>query len=394
MKNKKEYAAPVFLGQNIYLKPNYIVSIPEYYREGGNLRSLDFIANQENLKNNKHDGRLSKKSVQALKNAINWLCLSAKEKWLFSEEKQKNFKFKTNLITLTLPDTKEPISSTDFQKKLLNPWLTYMRQKHKLKNYVWRVEFQANGKLHAHITSDTYLQWQDIRDSWNRLMDNHGYLQLFYEKYKHKDPNSTDVHSTYNVKNIAGYIAKYLSKQGNTYTYSLKAISDQIKKATESGITESKINALIQKQNKLINKKVKPLGWKDKNAWYHHKHNFWNSPLNPRPITGRIWSCSKELSAAGKVVVHIPSDECAQELKCLMHRDIEYKEIFSAPPKNIHAQYAPDDFRNQPRKIGEVYFLKANDWFTKINGVIREAFEKTRWMISRASEDQPVLELG
>lgn len=349
---QKEYKAPVYIGQNLYIKPSYVVSIPEYYKESSGM-SMDFLKNMENLKDNEHKGKLSRKAITGLRNSINWLCLAAKKKRVFSREKNFNFWFKINFVTLTLPDTPEAIGSADLQNKLLNPWLTYMRKYHGLKNYVWRLEFQANGKLHVHISTDSFLHLAVVRDQWNRLLDKNGYLDQFYKANGHKDPNSTDIHATKKVKNMAAYLAKYMSKKGSEYKLS--------KKKTP----------------------VKPLHVLNSKAWYIQRVNFWNSPFNPRPIKGKIWSCSRELSRANKLAVHIAADEIKENLSCFMRSDIEYKDI-SIEPKTIAAQFDPTAWQNQPRKIGEIYYLKALDWFTKIRGKARKAFTDTIEAIQNA----------
>lgn len=379
-KTKKEYAPPVFIGQNLYVKPSYVVSIPEYYKENGSCSVLE-LQNQENLLDNDHNGKLSRKAVTGLRNSINWLCLAAKKKRVFNKTENKNFYFKINFITLTLPDTKEPILSTDLQKKLLNPFLTYMRKYHGLKNYVWRLEFQANGKLHVHLTSDTFLHHVTIRETWNRLLEKNDYLELFYNKNGHMNPNSTDVHATKKIKNMAAYLAKYMSKKNSMYKEKEVLIHDLVKKVSEFKNGKALVNFEKSLRHKLTNDLFKNNGMRGnyaiKKGWYFQRLNFWNSPFNPRPISGRIWSCSAELSKANKSVVHIAANEMEQ-LKCLMRSDIEYKEIHSPAPKTIHAQFAPNDWRNQPRKIGEVYFLKAMDWYSKITGALRQKFEQTR----------------
>jgi hypothetical protein len=384
--NRKEYTAPVFIGQNLYIKPSYIVSIPEFTRDGGDQRTLAFIENQENLKDNDQNGKLSRKAITQLRNSINWLCLAAKRKRVFVKAKQSSFEFKVNFITLTLPDTEKPITSADLQKDLLNPFLTYMRKYHDLKNYVWRLEFQANGKLHVHISADTFLDYRVIRNAWNRLLDKCGYLDEFFKSEGHKDPNSTDVHATRKIKNMAAYISKYMSKQGNEFKYPLKVISEKINAAISAGIPEKGIQAMVERKKKIMYSPARRLHPLDRKGWYFQRVNFWNSPFNPRPITGRIWGCSKSLSQANKLVVHVPANECHQDLRCLMANDIQYKEIFSKPPETIHAQFAPDAITSQPRKIGEVYFLKAIDWFTKINGPVRKAFEQTRSQINALTQ--------
>jgi hypothetical protein len=388
MKKQKEYTPPVYIGQNLYIKPNYIVSIPEYYKEGGKGMSIEALKNRENLKNNDHAGKLSRKAIRNLKNSINWLCIAAKKKRVFNRKTNSNFYFKVNFVTLTLPDTKEPITSNDLQKKLLNPFLTYMRKYHGLKNYVWRLEFQANGKLHVHLTTDSFLHLTTIREAWNRLLDNNGYLQLFFEKEGHKNPNSTDVHATKKVKNMAAYLAKYMSKKGNKFELKEKVLIELEKEKREKLTPEQfeKFSFILAKRKKqTFSLRSTKAGYyvskKAQNDWYFQRLAFWNSPFNPRQIKGRIWSCNAELSKAGKTVLHIPASDAADDLKCLMRSDIEYKEIIQKPT-GIFATYAPDDWRNQPRKIGEVYFLKAIDWFTKINGEIRKKFEAVRAEIS------------
>lgn len=393
MKKREQYQPPVYIGQNLYIKPSYIVSIPEFYKENDS-RSLAELKNEENLLDNDQNGKLSRKAITNLRNSINWLCLAAKKKWVYNKELQKWFYFKVNFVTLTLPDTDEPIGSEDLQKKLLNPFLTYMRKYHGLKNYVWRLEFQANGKLHVHLTSDSFLHLGAIRDTWNRLMDKHGYLDKFYKENNHKDPNSTDVHSTRKIKNLAGYLAKYMSKQGSTPQYPLKMIQDKIDQSLLIGVNEKTISAMVRKKEILKKSKVKPLGVMDWKAWYVQRINFWNSTFNPRPITGRLWGCSKALSQANKTSLHIPNGEgIAQDLKCLMQSDIRYEEIFSKAPETIHSQFAPQDWRNQPRKIGEIYFLTAVDWFKKMNGVIRQKFDEVRGSITHQVTHY-TLELG
>lgn len=351
-KDRNEYTAPVFVGQNVYIKPNYIVSIPEYHFEGGGKMSLKAVLNQDNLKDNKQNGKLSKKAVMSLKTAINWLCISAKKKWVFNQDKQMWFGFKVNFITLTLPDTYSAIGSAEFQKKLLNPFLTLMRTKYQLGNYVWRLEFQAIGKLHCHITTDTFIHLQVIKSSWNKLLQDNGYLDLFYKKNKHYNPNSTDIHATKKIKNLAAYLAKYMAKKNSEYKPSKK----------------------VKDKNKLTVHNYK--------GWYKQRLNFWNSNFNPRPITGRLWSCSKELSEANKCKVHIPAPDCADNLKCLMDKEIEYKEILAKPKETISAQFNPDDPANKPFKIGEMFYLKAIHWVTKIKGDIKNKFEQTRTVLS------------
>lgn len=251
-----------YIGQIIYIKPTQIVSVPEFDTPK-NYFSAARLANQSNLKLNKHNSKLSKKAISRIKTAINWLIVSAKVKYVYSKATNKRFSFKVNLITLTLPDTSVKITEHALKTKLMHPFLVYMKKYYGLKNYVWKVEFQKNGKLHLHLTTDTFISLHVLRHYWNSLLDKNNYLEDFKKKYKHNNPNSTDVHAVWKVKNLGAYISKYMSKNEES----------------------------VEK------------------------------------INGRIWGCNYELSDKNKCVVGINRDECSEELRCLMNPAIPYKEI-------------------------------------------------------------------
>lgn len=259
---KKQFEKPIYVGQNLYIRPNYIVSMPEYsFSTSGT--SVKFQANQKNLVNNLHNGKLSPKAIKNIKNAINWLLLSADKKRVYHKTTQRTFQFKISFITLTLPDTAESVNGTDFQKKLLNPFLVYLRKYHNLKNYVWKMELQKNGKLHCHLTCDAFLHYGILRTTWNRILSNNGLLEDFKRSFGHSNPNSTDIHSVYKVRNIAAYLAKYMSKQSKDF----------------------------------------------------------------ESYKGRIWGCNYELSRANKTSLHIPACDTAQEMRQLMSKQIGYSPI-------------------------------------------------------------------
>ena len=265
---RRTFETPIFVGQNLYIKPTYIVSCPEF-SFSNKYKSQAFLENTKNLRNNAHHGLISDKASKAIKNAVNWLVFSAQPKRVYSKKENKEFKFKVAFVTLTLPDTKNPITPADFQKKLLNPFLVYIRKYNNLKNYVWKMEYQQNGKLHCHLTVDIFIHYADIRKAWNRLLEKNGYLTEFEAKFGHKNPNSTDIHAVHKIKNIAAYISKYLSK---------------------------------------------PMGTDNK-------------------FTGRIWGCSYDLSRANKLAVHISSPDCATELFSLMNKNIKYEKIIQCNVK-------------------------------------------------------------
>lgn len=253
-----------YIGQILYIKPNMIVSVPEFDTPK-NYFSFARIENQRNLKMNKHKSKLSGKAIKRIKSATNWLVVSAKQKRVYNAATKKNFNFKINFITLTLPDTSEEIKEHAFKTKLMHPFLMYMKKYHGLNNYVWKIEFQNNGKLHVHLTTDTFILHHVIRAVWNRLLKSNNYLDDFIAKYKHDNPNSIDVHAVWKVRDLGAYLAKYLSK----------------------------------------------------------------NEQNTGTVNGRIWGCSHALSDKNKCVLGVDRDECHEVLRPLMNKNIDYKEITS-----------------------------------------------------------------
>jgi len=142
----------------------------------------------------------------------------------------------------------------------MHPFLVYMKKYKGLNNYVWKLEFQKNGKLHVHLTTDSFINHSELRFYWNNLLKKNGYLDKFISEHKHDNPNSTDVHSVWKVKNLGAYIAKYLAKNEDS-----------------EGV-----------------------------------------------INGRIWGCNYELSAKNKCVLHVPANELKEVLTELFNPIIAF----------------------------------------------------------------------
>lgn len=259
---RAEDSQPVYIGQNIYIRPTYIISLPEWSFPPRPF-SDRFLSNMKNLRTNSHGGAVSAKADKKIRHVINWLLLAAEKKRVYRLKDNSWFDFKINFITLTLPDTQRQISEPEFKQKLLNPFLVYARRFFKLKNYVWKIEYQQNGKLHLHLTSDTFIHHVKLRKCWNHILGANGFLADFSRKHGHANPNSTDVHSVRKIKNLAGYLCKYMAKQESV----------------------------------------------------------------ARKTKGRIWGCNYELSRALNCSVHLWPDECGKNLHPLMRKNIYWEKM-------------------------------------------------------------------
>src|SRR5690606_11900021 len=148
-------------------------------KKNKNSKSLD------NLKDNNHNFRISQSAKKNLKNKINWLYYLSKSKRVKTYSGKEIYNFKIGFITLTLP-SKQKDPTKFITNNLFNQFLTEIRQRTKMENYVWRLEFQKNKNVHYHI----------VMKIWNLILDNYGYIKPYTEK--HNKLSLRDYNSMYN----------------------------------------------------------------------------------------------------------------------------------------------------------------------------------------------------
>lgn len=165
----------------------------------------------KNLLVNKNHNKLSIKAKSKVKRSIKYLLYTAHEKKVYNPKFNSSYKFKVSFITLTLP-SKQQHSDKIIKSQLLNQFLIEAKKKWDLTNYVWKAERQGNGNLHFHILSDKFIPHYELRQVWNRIVNKLGYVDEYEKQHKKRNPNSTDIHSLYKVKNIYNYITKYMVK--------------------------------------------------------------------------------------------------------------------------------------------------------------------------------------
>lgn len=229
------------------------------------------IENEINLKTNKAT-EISKKAAKGIREKIEWLIAQAEWKTITDPETKKRFRFKINFITLTL-SSPQCHSDKVIKSQLLNQFITELRQKFKLQNYIWRAERQKNGNLHFHITTDIYVGWQWIQRTWNRVQNKLNYIDKFEDKHGHRNPNSTDIHSVKNLKNVAAYLTKYLTKndknakviEGRQWFISQNLSKNAKMTLTEDEVSYQEINEELRHAE--VEKKI---SLKYATAYYHN----------------------------------------------------------------------------------------------------------------------------
>lgn len=333
---------PIYIGLKFHIKPTSIVAI-KVFDGAVYSRSPAQKKTNENLLNNSGKGRVSEQSKRKMKAAIDWLCSAAKNKRVYSVEHKKSFYFKVNFITLTFSSTGKVPNYRTVANELLNPFLAYARKYFHLNNYVWKLELTAAGIPHIHITTDTFINHKRLRTAWNRILEQHGYLDGYINKYygisfddylnlyplkgkaKIEDrrkayeygiatgwrsPNTTDIHSTKSINNMAAYMCAYMAKRSHAIA----------------------------------------------------SHKGRKRTVRIRGNT-RVWSSSYALSSANKCSTHLWPNELHDNCTGLYSPHIKYKKIESEP----------NQFGRRST-IAEIFFVKPNQWSTIIKGELYRCY--------------------
>lgn len=192
-----------------------------------------------------HDFTISHQAQKNLQDKVTWLYHLARSRYTKTYSGKEIFNFKINFLTLTLP-SKQLHPTAQITSECFNQFLTEIRQRTGMENYVWRLEFQGNGNVHYHIVTDTFIDYFFCQKVWNRIINKLGYVDAFAEKMnnlsmleywqafgnsepsewvncqrkylkgrasKWQNPPSVDVKVCTSAKSISLYISKYFSKK-------------------------------------------------------------------------------------------------------------------------------------------------------------------------------------
>lgn len=239
---------------SLYFTPSHVTA---RYDVVGIERTANQISTHlRNFKSNQWKGKVSKQSLRKIRLAVQWLVFMADEKEVVDPATGKKVLYRAGVLTLNLPTGCEDVTADFFRDILLPSFFSSAKYFFGLENYIWKIEAQKRGALHAHITIDKFLPWQWVQDQWCKILEKHGLLESYrsrfgrmsageyvqhrketdlpkyrklfpdqatYEKHlitcyrkgkeqKWSKPNCTDIHSVRRVRNLAGYLSKYLSK--------------------------------------------------------------------------------------------------------------------------------------------------------------------------------------
>lgn len=194
----------------VQIRPKAIV---QFYQctnpKSFNRSSAIFTAHHKGVS---YSGKVSAGAKKRMKKAIQTLLAVSPPQTVIHPQLEHPVRFRLNFFTLTLPSAQGELKDEELRKGGLEPFLLYLRRKHKVREYVWKAERQKNGNIHYHITSNKFVFYQEVQDEWNFRMKGLGLLDKFREKHKHTNPHSTEVKAVKKVDQIERYLQKYFMK--------------------------------------------------------------------------------------------------------------------------------------------------------------------------------------
>lgn len=205
---------------------------------------------RENLKRQFHNFQISANSRKNLIEKILWLNQFAKARTIRTYNGKYIYNFRTSFITLTLPSIQRHPTG-EISNECFDSFLTTLRNRLGMKNYVWKLEFQENGNVHYHLITDTYVDYFFALKHWNNIINKLGYVDEYQAKMSEmswhdyvreyskggsvavtelarrygkgkrenwRNPNSVDMRAVRTNNNLHYYLSKYFAKAGDKPT--------------------------------------------------------------------------------------------------------------------------------------------------------------------------------
>lgn len=232
---------------------------------------------QKQPSSNKSTGRLSSKAAQRLAVCVELLTSAAQTKRLWWSEEKRYVSFKLSFVTLTLP-SKQVHTDNEIVTQVLKPFIRWWRDKNPALLYIWKAEVQDNGNIHFHLTTNSFIHWRTLRKKWNQCVNKLGYI----DRYGKDNPNSTDVHSVKNIRDLSSYLTAYVTKK-DLYTKRLK------------------------RWHRRYDKHLKA----SKEPVFHLPRNYFSNIK--REVKCKLWDASKDL-LAGPCRVYMPDNDIRRDL--------------------------------------------------------------------------------
>jgi len=163
------------------------------------------------VKETTYSGKLTKGAKKRLSKAIDLLCQTVRPKSIYNEVTGRQITHRLSFITLTISQ-KENITARESYDKGFKHFIQWLRRTKKVTTYVWKCEVQKRGQIHYHITTPSFIHYQEIRDKWNNIQRQNDWTNDYFKLKGHHNPNSTDIKEVRKVSNLSAYLIKEFCK--------------------------------------------------------------------------------------------------------------------------------------------------------------------------------------
>lgn len=167
---------------------------------------------KEGFKKVAYGGTVTKGVQKRLGAAIDVFLQTTDERTIYNTVSQRYMSFRCGFMTLTISDYCTWTADKCYTS-LLKPFLRVMKDKHGVNRYIWKYELQERGNVHYHVLIDQFVEYDKIRNAWNRVQHRNRLTDTYAKTYGHFNPNSTDIHKVQHIDNLGAYLAKYLMKE-------------------------------------------------------------------------------------------------------------------------------------------------------------------------------------
>lgn len=266
--------------------------------------ATDKEGNKILVKKQYHNFKISNSAQKTIQDKINWLFVLSRARYQKTYSGKEIHNFKVNFLTLTLP-SKQLHATSQITKECFNQFLTEIRERTKMENYVWRLEFQKNGNLHYHIVTDTYIDYNLARKIWNRIINKLGYVSA----YQHK----------FSAMTLSEYVLNSATHDNNTFDVLAKRYA---KGKKENWTNPPSVDSKVATSNKAIAFYIsKYFGKQDKTAKICNElDNEENS------FSLRLWFCSRSLSKLKSICDYVEIQKI--DWFSLLHGMDKVREVF------------------------------------------------------------------
>lgn len=184
-----------------------------YPRNGSHKIKLSHHLQKVRENHKAYSGTITAGAKKRLTKAVSLLVQSTKQREIKNPITNKWQSFRLSFITLTIPQNNVLPDGKFCNKFLLEPMIRVLRRRYGLKNYVWKLELQRNGMVHYHLTSNVFINHVHLKEEWNKILDKNDLLNDYRKRTGNLFPNSTDIKSVKNIKNLEAYLVKYIAKE-------------------------------------------------------------------------------------------------------------------------------------------------------------------------------------